>query len=271
LTPIGELLDHLPMVPIVRRFRAARAELDSVVYRLIAERRARPSGRPDVLGMLLAAGDGPEGMGIEQIRDEVMTIFLAGYETTARALTWTWWLLARHPEAAARLADELTAVLDGRAPAFEDLPRLRYTHDVIAESMRLYPPAWVVGRRAAETTSLGGWTIPRGSIVLASQWISHHDPRFWREPEAFRPERWSNGETEAQPKFAYFPFGGGTRVCIGEGFAWTELVLVLATVARRWQFAATPGVASLFPQPSVTLRPASPVPLVARLLLPAAV
>jgi cytochrome P450 len=276
LTPIGELLDHLPMVPIVRRFRAARAELDSVVYRLIyarraADRREGVSERPDVLGMLLTSGDGPEGMGIEQIRDEVMTIFLAGYETTARALTWTWWLLARYPEAAARLADELTAVLDGRAPGFEDLPRLRYTHDVIAESMRLYPPAWVVGRRAAETTSLGAWTIPRDSIVLASQWISHHDPRFWHEAEAFRPERWSNGETEAQPKFAYFPFGGGTRLCIGEGFAWTELVLVLATIARRWQFAATPGVASLFPQPSVTLRPASPVPLVARPLQPVGV
>jgi cytochrome P450 len=276
LTPIGELLDHLPMVPIVRRFRAARAELDAVVYRLIdarraADRRAGASERPDVLGMLLAAGEGPEGMDVEQIRDEAMTILLAGYETTARALTWTWWLLAQHPEAAARLADELSAVLGGRVPAFDDVPQLRYTRDLIAESMRLYPPAWVVGRRAAETSSLGEWTIPQGSIVLASQWITHHDPRFWREPEAFRPERWSNGETDGHPKFAYFPFGGGTRLCIGEGFAWTELVLVLATIARRWQFAPTSGSGSLFPQPSVTLRPAGPVPLVARPLLPVGV
>jgi len=264
LTPIGELLDHLPMVPIVRRFRAARSELDGVIYRLIAERRAQPSERPDVLGMLLASGDGPDGMDVEQIRDEAMTIFLAGYETTARALTWTWWLLAQHPEHAARLADELGAVLDGRPPTVDDVPQLRYTHDLIAESMRLYPPAWVVGRRAAETSSLGEWTVPKGSIVLASQWITHHDPRFWREPEAFRPERWSTGETAGQPKFAYFPFGGGNRLCIGEGFAWTELVLVLATIARRWHFAPTPGTAALFPQPSVTLRPAGPVPLVAR-------
>jgi cytochrome P450 len=268
LTPIGELLDHLPMVPIVRRFRAARAELHAIVYRLIAERRAHPSERSDVLGMLLAAGDGPEGMSVEQIRDEAMTIFLAGYETTARALTWTWWLLAQHPAAAARLAEELGAVLGGRAPSFDDVPQLRYTHDLIAEAMRLYPPAWVVGRRAAETTTLGEWTIPPGSIVLASQWITHHDPRFWKEPEAFRPERWSNGETAGQPKFAYFPFGGGTRLCIGEGFAWTELVLVLATITRHWRFEPTPGVTALFPQPSVTLRPAAPVPLVASPMSP---
>jgi cytochrome P450 len=249
----------------VRRFLAARAELDGVVYRLIAERRAHPRERPDVLGMLLASSDGPEGMDETQIRDEAMTILLAGYETTARALTWTWWLLAQHPAAAASLAEELNAVLGGRAPTFEDVPHLRYTHDLIAESMRLYPPAWVLGRRAAEATTLGEWTIPQGSIVLASQWITHHDRRFWKEPEAFRPERWSNGETDGQPKFAYFPFGGGNRICIGEGFAWTELVLVLATIARRWRFAATPGTAALYPQPSVTLRPAAAVPLVATL------
>ena len=128
--------------------------------------------------------------------------------------------------------------------------------------MRLYPPAWVVGRRAAEPTTLGPWQVPRGAIVLASQWITHHDPRFWPEAEAFRPERWSNGETAGQPKFAYFPFGGGTRVCIGEAFAWTELILVLATIARRFRFATAPGSTVLGAQPSVTLRPAGPVPMV---------
>ncbi|HEV8022320.1 MAG TPA: cytochrome P450 [Candidatus Lustribacter sp.] len=264
LTPIGELLDHLPMVPVVRKFLAARAELDAVVYRLIDERRAHPTDRPDVLGMLLVAGEGPDGMDVEQIRDEAMTIFLAGYETTARALTWTWWLLSQHPAAAALLADELATVLGGRLPGMDDVPNLRYTRDLIAESMRLYPPAWVVGRRAAEPTTLGPWQVPKGAIVLASQWITHHDPRFWREPEDFRPERWSNGETAGQPKFAYFPFGGGTRTCIGEPFAWTELVLVLATIARRRRFAAAPGLTSLGAQPSVTLRPAGPVPMVAR-------
>jgi cytochrome P450 len=264
LTPIGELLDHLPMVPIVRQFLAARAELDAIVYRLIDERRARGGDRQDVLGMLLAAADGEGGMDVEQIRDETMTIFLAGHETTARALTWTWWCLAQHPEIAEQLQSELAAVLGERVPTMDDVPQLRFTRDLIAESMRLYPPAWVVGRRAAEPTTLGPWTIPKGAIVLASQWITHRDPRFWRDPDAFRPERWSNGESDALPKFAYFPFGGGTRVCIGEAFAWTELVLVLATIARRRRFEAAPGLTSLTAQPSVTLRPATPVPLVVR-------
>ena len=269
LTPIGELLDHLPMIPIVRRFLAARAELDGVVYRLIDARRAadrRPgaSERPDVLGMLLAAGDSEGGMDDAQIRDETMTIFLAGHETTARALTWTWWLLSQHPAVEARLRAELADVLGDRPAGMDDVPRLRFTRDVIAESMRLYPPAWVVGRRAAEPTTLGGWPIAEGAIALASQWVTHHDARFWREPEAFRPERWSNGETDALPKFAYFPFGGGTRVCIGEAFAWTELVLVLATIARRRRFEAAPELTALWAQPSVTLRPAIPVPMIVR-------
>ncbi len=266
LTPIGELLDHLPWVPVVRRFLDARAQLDAIVYRLIETRRADPDpgSRPDVLGILLAAGDGPDGMDTEQIRDEVMTIFLAGHETTAMALTWTWWLLAQNPAVELRLRAELDAVLSGRMPTIDDVPALRLTHDVIAESMRLYPPAWVVGRRAVETSQLGEWTVPKGSIVLMSQWITHRDTRFWREADAFRPERWSNGETEGQPKFAYFPFGGGTRVCIGEAFAWTELVLVLATIARRLRFEAAPDFTSLTAQPSVTLRPATAVPLIAR-------
>jgi cytochrome P450 len=266
LTPIGELLDHLPWVPVVRRFLGARAELDAIVYRLIEARRADPGAgsSDDVLGMLLAAGDGPEGMDVHQIRDETMTIFLAGHETTAMALTWTWWLLSQNPGVEARLRAELDAVLAGRAPTMADIPALRLTHDVIAESMRLYPPAWIVGRRAIEDAPLGEWTVPKGSIVLMSQWLTQRDPRFWREPDAFRPERWSNGETATLPKFAYFPFGGGNRVCIGEAFAWSELILVLATIARRWRFEAAPGLTSLGAQPSVTLRPATPVPLIAR-------
>jgi len=266
LTPIGELLDHLPWVPVVRRFLGARDELDAIVYRLIEARRndAAAAGRPDVLGMLLAAGDGPDGMDVKQIRDEAMTIFLAGHETTAMALTWTWWLLSQHREVEERIRAELDAVLGGRAPTMDDVPALRFTRDVIAESMRLYPPAWVVGRRAIEDAPLGPWIVPKGSIVLMSQWITHHDPRFWREPDAFRPERWANGETDGLPKFAYFPFGGGTRVCIGEAFAWTELILVLATIARRWRFEAAPGLTELTAQPSVTLRPATAVPLIAR-------
>jgi cytochrome P450 len=261
LSPIGELLDHLPWLPVVRRFLNARAQLDAVVYRLIDARRAAGPGANDrdVLGMLLAAADGEGAMDVEQIRDETMTIFLAGHETTAMALTWTWWLLAQHPDIEARLHAELATVLAGRAPALADVPALTFTHDVIAESMRLYPPAWIVGRRALEDAPLGPWTAPKGSIVIASQWITHRDARWWHEPEAFRPERWTNGETAALPKFAYFPFGGGTRVCIGEAFAWTELVLVLATIAQRRRFILEPDAVPMPPQPSVTLRPIRPV------------
>lgn len=261
LTPIGELLDHLPWVPIVRRFLNARAELDAVVYRLIEARMADPDPArgSDVLGMLLAAADGEGAMDVEQIRDETMTIFLAGHETTAMALTWTWWMLAQHPQIEARLHAELATVLGSRTPSLDDVPALSFTHDVIAESMRMYPPAWVVGRRAIEDAKLGEWTVPKGSTVIASQWIMHRNRRFWHEPDAFRPERWSNGETAELPKFAYFPFGGGTRVCIGEAFAWTELVLVLATIAQHWRFTATPEALAVTPQPSVTLRPAQPM------------
>jgi cytochrome P450 len=261
LSPIGELLDHLPWVPVVRRFLAARAELDAIVYRIIEARMAEPdpAGRPDVLGMLLAAGSGPEGMDVRQIRDETMTIFLAGHETTANALTWTWWLLAQHPAIEARVRAEIAAVLGDRAATIDDVPALTFSRDVIAEAMRLYPPAWVVGRRAVEDAPLGAWIAPAGSIVIASQWITHRDPRFWREPDAFRPERWTNGELNRQPKFAYFPFGGGTRVCIGEAFAWTELVLVLATIAQRRAFTLPAGSGPLASQPSVTLRPARSV------------
>jgi cytochrome P450 len=268
LSPLGELLDHLPMVPAVRRFGLARAALDAIVYRLIYARRrdrrvAGPSETGDVLDMLLAAADDEGAMDVEQIRDEVMTIFLAGHETTANALTWTWWLLAGNPAVEARLHAELADVLGERSPTVDDLPALRYARDVIAESMRLYPPAWVVGRRAIEPAPLGPWTVPRNGVVLACQWVIHRDPRFWREPEAFRPERWSNGETDGLPKFAYFPFGGGNRLCIGESFAWTETILVLAAIARRLRFRAAPGLTAVAAQPFVTLRPAGAVPLVA--------
>jgi cytochrome P450 len=266
LSPIGELLDHLPMVPVVARFRRAKAQLDAIVYRLIGEKRAAlAAGRPsdDVLSILLAARDDDETMTPAQIRDEVMTIFLAGHETTANALAWTWWLLAQHPPVAAALDAELASVLDGRLPTADDVPALALARDVIAEALRLYPPAWVVGREAAVATTLGGWTIPPRGIAIASQQRTHRNPRFWHEPDAFRPERWSNGETAELPKFAYFPFGGGNRVCIGEPFAWTEAVLVLATIARRWHFTPAPGLCDVPTEPLVTLRPKTAIPLVA--------
>jgi cytochrome P450 len=259
--PFGELLDLLPMLPVTRRFQAARAQLDAIVYRIIAERRAGPAtSSHDLLSLLLAAGEDGVAMDDRQVRDEALTLLLAGHETTANALTWCWWLLARHPEVQARVHAELDAVLAGRRPTFDDLPALKRTHDVVAEALRLYPPAWVVGRRAIEPVELGGWRLARGSLVVTSQYAVQRDPRWWTAPEAFRPERWSNGETAALPKFAYFPFGGGTRLCIGEGFAWAEAILVLAAVARRFRFEPAderePGLAV-----SVTLRPAGSIPL----------
>jgi len=266
LSPIGELLDHLPMVPIVRRFRAARAALDRIVYGLIEAKRADlAAGRTgdDVLSMLLEAREGDDTMTAEQIRDEAMTIFLAGHETTANALAWAWWLLAQHPAVAAQVERELDAVLGDRLPTAADVPDLRVTHDVIAETLRLYPPAWVVGREAVAPAPIGEWTIPKHGIAIACQLVMHRNPRYWREPDAFRPERWSNGETDGLPKFAYFPFGGGNRICIGDSFAWTEAILVLATVARRWRFIPGPGLAEVPTAPLVTLRPKIAIPLVA--------
>lgn len=258
--PLGELLDLLPMLPVTRRFNGARAQLDAIVYRIIAQRRAEPRDRGDLLSMLLAADDGGAAMDDRQIRDEAMTMLLAGHETTANALSWAWWLLARHPAVQARLQAEVDAVLGDRPPRFDDLPALRTTRDVVAEVLRLYPPAWVVGRRAIAPVELGAWRVARGSLVVASQFVVHRDPRWWHAPEDFRPERWSNGETATLPKFAYFPFGGGNRICIGESFAWTEVVLVLAAVARRLRFVPAderdPGIAA-----SVTLRPGRPIVL----------
>lgn len=255
LLPFGRLLEGLPLRQLAR-FRTARRRLDAIVYRIIAERRRHPGDRGDLLSRLLAMPD-------EQVRDEALTLLLAGHETTANALTWTWALLAAHPAVQERVAAEAAGLGPGRLPAAGDVAALGYVRDVVAEVLRLYPPAWVLGRQAAADTQLGGWPIPRHSLVVTSQHVMHRDPRFWREPEAFRPERWSNGETDGLPGFAYFPFGGGNRVCVGEGFAWTELILVVATLARRLRFeAAGPLPAPSF---SVTLRPSGPVALTARL------
>ena len=255
VSAFGELLDHLPWHPATRRFKAARAELDTVVYRLIEERRRDPRDRGDLLSMLLSSRDeNGEPMPAELVRDEALTLLLAGHETTANALTWTWDALARSPAAEARLHAELDEVLGGRDPVPADYPRLPFTRDVVAEAMRLRPPAWILGRRVIRPIRLGAWDVPAGSVLLASQLVTHRNPRYWIEPERFRPERWSNGETERLPRFAYFPFGGGNRVCIGEGFAWTEAVLVLATLARRVRFQAL-DLSPVPLDPLVTLRP----------------
>ncbi len=244
-------------IPGLMRFRQARQRLDAVVHRMIAEHRADGVDRGDLLSMLLRSRDGEadhSGMTDEQVRDEVLTIFLAGYETVAAALTWTWYLLAQNPEAEARMHEELDRVLAGRAPTIEDLPKLRYTEMVLAESMRLYPPAWAMGRQATEDVELGPYLLPAGSYVFFSQYMIQRNPEFWPEPLQFRPERFTPEEKARRSKFIYFPFGAGSRQCIGEGFAWMEGVLVLATLAQRWRLRLVPGQ-RIGLQPKITLRP----------------
>ncbi len=257
MLPYSELLEKLPLPPR-RRFERARARLDAVIYRIIDERRAGGVDRGDLLSMLVHAVDEEgdrTGMTDEQLRDEAMTIFLAGHETTANALAWTWHLLAQHPEIESKLHAELDEVLaGGRRPAAEDFARLRYTEMVVAESMRLYPPAWAVGRLALEDHEVGGYLIPRGSLVLVSPYVMHRDPRFYEDPLRFDPERFTPEARSARAQFAYFPFGGGPRRCIGEGFAWTEAVLILAALARRWRLRLAPG-AQVRTEPRITLRP----------------
>ncbi|MEO6726523.1 MAG: cytochrome P450 [Blastocatellia bacterium] len=254
--PFSQLLERLP-IPAMKRFRQGRERLDLTIYRMIAERRASGEDRGDLLSMLMQArdveGDG-SGMTDAQLRDEVMTIFLAGHETTATALTWTWYLLSQHPDIEARFHAEVDQVLNGNLPTVEDYPRLRYTEMIFAESMRLYPPAWIIGRRALGDYRLGDYQIPARAIILMSQYVMHHNSKYFPSPERFDPERWTPEAREARPKFSYFPFGGGPRLCIGESFAWMEGVLVLATLAQQWRLRLVPGH-PIEMQPLVTLRP----------------
>ncbi|HET6702819.1 MAG TPA: cytochrome P450 [Gemmatimonadaceae bacterium] len=256
--PGMHLLDRLPL-PHTRRFARARGRLDATIYRLIAERRserARGKERGDLLSMMLSAqdaeGDGGS-MTDEQLRDEAMTLFLAGHETTANALTWTWYLLSQHADVAARLHDEVDRILGQRRATADDLASLSYTRMVLSESMRLYPPAYAIGRRALEDYPVPGIVIPRGALVVVSPLVTQRDARWFPDPARFDPERWTPEAQAARPKFSYFPFGGGTRMCIGDQFAWTEGMLVLATLAQRWraELAAGQRVAM---RPMITLR-----------------
>lgn len=254
--PFSELLDKLPL-PSNRRFQESREYLDSIIYRIIEERRASGEDRGDLLSMLLQAhdveGDG-SGMSDRQLRDEALTIFLAGHETTANALTWTWYLLSQHPEVEAQLHAELETVLNGRLPTVEDLPRLSYTEMVLSESMRLYPPAWLLGRIAIADYPIGEYTVPAGSTILMSQYIVHHDRRYYPNPFRFDPQRWTPEAKASRPRFAYFPFGGGPRQCIGEPFAWMEGILLIATLAQKWRMSHVPAH-KVDMQPLITLRP----------------
>ena len=253
--PLAPLVLRLPWFPPVRRLRRALDRLDRTIYAIVEERRRANVDRGDLLSMLIMAtdveGDGG-GMSDLQLRDEVMTIFLAGHETTANALAWTWYQLARNREAERELHRELDTVLQGRAPTPADYARLPYTEMVLAESMRLYPPAWGIGRMSVADVQIGPWSVPRGSLVLVSPWVGHRDPRFWPDPLRFDPYRFAPDAKASRPKTAYFPFGGGPRLCIGEGFAWMEGVLLLATLAQRWKLERGSDVDA---RALITLRP----------------
>lgn len=254
LAPGAAFAERLPL-PSTRRFRTAQRRLDAIIERMIDQRLADPGRHGDLLTMLLEARneDGGGGMGRAQIRDEAMTIFLAGHETTSQALSWTWYLLSENPRVEARLHLELDGVLTGRLPDAADVDRLPYTRAVVAESMRLYPPAWSIARRALADLDLGGYRIARRSIVVTSPWIVHRDARWFPEPQRFDPDRWLVDDP-GRPRFAYFPFGGGTRICIGERFAWMEAILVLAVLASRWKPRLVSGH-PVAPLPRITLRP----------------
>lgn len=271
ISPFARLIEYLP-IPPVRRFKAARALLDKTIYDLIEERR-QSGDKGDLLSMLLLTQDDDESvsplpseqfgsrMSDKQIRDEALTIFLAGHETTANALTWTWYLLSQHPAIEAKLHDELDHVLAGQLPTLEKLEALPYTRMILSEAMRLYPPAWAIGREATDECMIGGYRIRAGSTIVVSQWLMHRDARYYPNPLSFEPERWHKDAQAQRPKFSYFPFGGGSRICIGERFAWMEGILLIASIAQKWRLRLLPNH-PVVPQAGITLRPKYGMPMI---------
>jgi cytochrome P450 len=264
-SPFLKLSLRLPL-PSSLRFKKAVRDLDVVIYRMI-ERRKRAAGvGTDLLSLLMQAKDDQTNvyMTEKQLRDEVLTLLFAGHETTANVLGWTFYLLAQRPDADQRLHDEARAVLGGRA-AFTaaDIDRLAYARMTMQEGLRLYPPGWFIGREAQTDVKLGGYTVPKGAVVMMSQYVTHRDARFFEEPERFKPERWEGDFQDRLPRGAYFPFSAGDRHCIGEGFAWQEALLILATLVERWRFELVPGQ-HIRPRPSVTLRPDGPIKMIVR-------
>lgn len=241
--------------PAMIEFRRAVRHLDEMVYRIIAARRKKETDAGDLLSMLMQARDEDGGrMSDKQLRDEVMTFLLAGHETTALALSWSWHLLAQNPEAEAKLHEELDRVLAGRTPEFSDLRNLTYAERVVKESMRLYPPAWSLARTVVKDFDIAGYRIPAGANVVMSTWVMHHDARYFPDPYKFDPDRWLSEQSQKLPRFAYFPFGGGPRQCIGNSFAMMEATLLLAAIAQKFRFRAVEGH-PVVPIPSFTLRP----------------
>jgi cytochrome P450 len=242
--------------PANLRFRRALADGDRVMYEVIAARRSGEIQNDDLLSLLLRARDEEtgEGMSDEQLRAEIVTFIGAGHESTSVTLSWMWYLLAQHPEVEERLHEELARELAGRTPTLEDLPRLTYTTMVLEETMRLYPPAWALSRTARGADTYGGYPVAAGSEALILAYVTHRHPDFWDDPEKFDPERFAPAAKEARPRFSYFPFGGGPRLCIGQHFAMTEMLVVVATLAQRFRLRLAPGRA-VTPEASITLRP----------------
>ena len=252
LMPFGELIEKIPLLPLNKGFQTAKRDLDSIVYRMIKEHRKKldkgheKKEDDDLLFTLLQAQDEEAGIGKmtdEQLRDEVMTIFLAGHETTANALTWTYYLLSEHPTIETKLQEELHSIFGSNKTIItaDDVPRLEYTEKILTESMRLYPPAWALGRQGIDDYKVGGYTIPKGSIILMSQYVMHRNPRYFPEPDRFYPDRWTEEFKKQLPRFSYFPFGGGIRGCVGEPFAWLEAILLVATISRQWRMKHVPS------------------------------
>ncbi|MCB0155765.1 MAG: cytochrome P450, partial [Anaerolineae bacterium] len=263
-TPWGQLLARLPTAR-QRHRRQLLHTLDETIFGFIQPARQRPAESLDLLAMLLAAQATDEGGGMsnQQLRDELITLFIAGHETTANALTWSFYLLSQHPAAEARLQAELAEVLAGRLPTLADVSHLKYSRMLFSEALRLYPPAWIIGRQAIGPDTIGGYPIPVGAPVFVSQWVMHRHPAYWERSTQFDPTRFDEDSPtyHKPPRYAYFPFGGGSRLCIGEQFAWLEGVLLIATLAQRFRvrlIAETP----LPLQASITLRPAAGMPVV---------
>jgi cytochrome P450 len=267
ILPFSEQIQRLPL-PAMRRIRKGQADLDAMIYGMIEERRRSPGDRGDLLSMLLEAVDteGSTGqMSDQQVHDECLTIMLAGHETTANALSFALWLMAKHPEVQARMHEEALGALGDRAATADDYSRLPYTTQVFSETMRLYPPVWVIARSCVQPYEIAGYAIPKGAILVASQFVVHRDSRFYSDPLRFDPERFAvdkKGGAKSRPRFAYFPFAAGSRQCIGEGLAWMEGVLSLATMVRDWRLNLPQGAEAEIPlNPAISLRPKFGVPL----------
>jgi cytochrome P450 len=267
--PFSQQIQKLPL-PAMQRIRKGIIELDELIYGMIAQRRAQPGDRGDLLSMLMAAVDTEATKGESatmsdtQLHDECVTVMLAGHETTANALSFALWLLARYPEVQQAVSDEARAVLGDRTPAAEDYARLKYTTQVFAETLRLYPPVWVTARTCNEPYEIAGYKIAKGSILIAPQFVVHRDPQWFPDPLRFDPGRFAEEKKSGRPRYSFFPFAGGSRQCIGEGLAWMEGVFVLAVVARDWRLQLPEGAPEeIAYNPAISLRPKAGVPVVA--------